>query len=277
MQDLAESLNHFEKLESYLPVSLLSAGNLASAFGIVMFFVVFRYFAMVFPFYAVFYWWKPAALQKRLIYPKLPGQKEQQFEIKMSLQTSLVFGIFGVLLGVIWELGYTQIYLKFSTFPLWYLPISWLLMVLVQDTYFYWTHRWLHQKGVYEKYHSVHHASLRPSPWASFSFHPVEAAINALIVPAMTLVIPVHPVVILFHLSFMTLSAITNHLGYEILPKSALSQGYGKWLISGLHHAQHHRYFNSNYGLFFSFWDRIKNTEHPGFEKEFARILGKGS
>lgn len=271
-----EELNHFEKLESYLPMSLLTPGALIGAFFIVLFFVVFRYFLMVFPFYWIFYRWRPKWSIRRQIYPELPGAKEQLFEIRWSLWTSLIFAAAGVLMGVFWELGWSQIYLKFDQYGFWYLPVSWLIVLLLHETYFYWTHRWLHLPGIYEKYHSIHHKSLRPSPWASFSFHPVESIINAAFVPLIILIVPLQPVVILFHLTFMTISAITNHSGFEVLPERALKQGWGHLLVSGVHHTTHHRFFRNNYGLFFTFWDRWMETEKASFEKDFERVFNRG-
>lgn len=269
------SVQHYEKLESYLPVSLLSPGTAALAFAVVLGFVVFRYFAMVLPFHAVFYRWRPAFTRARQIYPQLPGRKEQLFELKWSLMSSFIFAGTGVLLGVLWELGWTKLYLRFDEYGYWYLPVSWGLLLVIHDAYFYWTHVWLHRPGVYERFHRIHHQSLRPSPWASFSFHPVESLINAVWIPLVVLVLPLHPVVLIFHLTFMTVSAITNHLGFEVLPASAVRHGYGKWLISGTHHAQHHRYFRANYGLFLACWDRWMKTEHAKFEEEFARVFEK--
>lgn len=268
-----EALNHFEKFESYIPISLLSGPTLLMAFGVILFFVVFRYFAMVLPFDFIFYRLRPQWSQRRQIYPQLPGQAEQLYELKWSLLSALIFAGTGVLLGVLWELGWTQIYLRFDQFGYWYLPVSWLVLLLVHDTYFYWTHLWLHKPGVYERYHYVHHKSLRPSPWASFSFHPVESLINALWIPAVAMVLPLHPIVILLHLTFMTISAITNHLGFEVLPASAVRRGWGKYVISGVHHTMHHRYFRSNYGLFLTIWDRICKTEHARFESEYERVF----
>lgn len=267
------SFEHYEKLESYLPASLLSVPTAGAAFLVVLGFVIFRYFAMVLPFHAVFYGWRPAFARARQIYPQLPGWREQKFEIKWSLISALIFAATGVLLGVMWELGWTRLYLKFDQYGLWYLPVSWLILLVLHDTYFYWTHVWLHRPGIYEKYHLIHHKSLRPSPWASFSFHPVESLINALWIPVVVAILPLHPVVLIFHLTFMTISAITNHLGFEVLPSSALKYGYGRWLISGTHHAQHHRYFRANYGLFLSFWDHVRGTEHPKFTEEFTRVF----
>ena len=265
-------MNHFEVYESYIPIVLNSPWAIAAAFGVVLFFVVFRYFLMVGPFHLIFYMWRPKWTKAWQIYAELPGHQEQLFEIKWSLITSLIFAAAGVFIGEAWERGWTQIYLNFDEYGWWYLALSPLLLSLVHESYFYWTHRWLHLPKVFRKYHRIHHASLKPSPWASFSFHPVESLINAAAVPLMILIIPVHPVIILGYLTVMTLSAITNHMGFEILPRGALNYWLGRQLISGVHHTEHHKYFNANYGLFYTFWDNWMGTEYAKYAEEFAQI-----
>jgi sterol desaturase/sphingolipid hydroxylase (fatty acid hydroxylase superfamily) len=37
----------------------------------------------------------------------------------------------------------------------------------------------------------------------------------------------------------------------------------GKWFIGATHHARHHKQYRYNFGLYFTFWDRLTNTEAP--------------
>ncbi len=244
----------------------------AVLFGI----LVLRYFLMAGAFWFVFYRLKPVGLMRRQIYQNLPAAKIQFYEIKWSILTGIPFTLGALAMGIMWQKGWTQIYLPFDKYGLWYLIPSLLLLSFVHDFYFYVTHRFLHTSWAYRRFHSVHHNSLTPSPWASFSFHPVEALIQAVALPILILFIPLHPVMILIYLTFMTLSGITNHLGFEILPQGS-EKGFGKWLVSGVHHTQHHRYYRYNYGLFYTFWDRIFKTEHPKFPEEFRQVFEKKS
>jgi lathosterol oxidase len=263
---------HFERLESYLPFDLTVFENFFLATLVLSAIVAFRYFLIVTPIWAMLYWHKPTTWAKRQIYETLPSKEMQGFEIKWSVITSLLFGLSGVGLGLIWQLGWTKIYLSFTQYGLWYLPVSFVVMSILHDFYFYITHRWLHLPRVYRKFHSLHHQSLTPSPWASFSFHPVEGFIQALALPLIVLFLPVHPTVLLAYLTFMTVSAIINHLGFEVLPPNRFGKFLGRWLITGTHHAQHHRYFRTNYGLFFTFWDKVFATEDSRYETELQRL-----
>lgn len=266
-------LGHFERLESYIPFDLTNFENFALASLVVSFVVAFRYFLIVAPFWWVLYQLRPKSWDRRKIYDKLPSRKMQAFEIKWSVITSLIFGIGGVALGWVWQMGWTRIYLRFDEYPLWYLPISFVLMALVHDWYFYVTHRLMHLPSLYRIMHATHHQSFTPSPWASFSFHPWEGVIQAVIIPVLVMLIPVHPTVLLSYLTFMTLSAIINHLGFEVLLRNSFGIWLAKWFITGTHHAQHHRYYKTNYALFFTFWDRIFQTEDARFEKEIHERL----
>ena len=235
-------MEHFEKFESYIPFDLTEPRYLLTASAVLLGVLIFRYFLMAGAFWLLFYYFRPQRFQQRQIYKQLPEKKIQFYEIKWSLITSIFFTVAAIIMGVMWQKGWTQIYLKFDQYSFWYLIPSLLILSFAHDFYFYVTHRFLHSNWAYRKFHSVHHNSLTPSPWASFSFHPVEGLIQAAALPIFILLIPLHPVMILIYLTFMTLSGITNHLGFEILPEGS-EKGIGQWLVSGVHHTQHHRYY----------------------------------
>jgi len=264
-------MNHFEKYESYIPFDLLIPKNFLIAVAVITAVVLIRYFAMTILFYITFYRRRWTWSDTRQIYPELPPKQAQLYEIKWSVLSSLIFGFGGVLLGIFWQLGWSKIYLRLDQFGWTYLLLSGFILSLIHDFYFYMTHRWLHIPWIYKRFHTIHHASLHPSPWASFSFHPVESLIEALPLPLITLFLPIHPLVLLIYLTVMTLSAIINHLGFEVLPVGSATHPIGKWFISGTHHAGHHRFYKYNFGLFYTFWDHILGTQHPGYEKQFQQ------
>ena len=252
-----EYLNHFEKLESYVPLDLLSVRGFLLANMVILGFVCLRYFLIVFVFYWLF--WQKHLGKNRLDYLHDQKVKSHQFrtEIQWSLSSSFVFALSGYILGIVLQLEFSQIYLRFNEYPLWYLPLSFAIYTLIHEAYFYWTHVWMHKPKIFKKVHAIHHISVKTSPWASFSFHPYEATIHAFFLPLLVCIIPIHPVVILLYLIFMTVTAISNHLGVEILFPKVLR----KFFISGTHHALHHEKFRYNYGLYYRFMDRWMGTE----------------
>jgi sterol desaturase/sphingolipid hydroxylase (fatty acid hydroxylase superfamily) len=67
----------------------------------------------------------------------------------------------------------------------------------------------------------------------------------------------------------MTITAAINHLDIEIYPKTKWGNWLGKVMIGATHHSHHHKYYRYNFGLYFTFWDKIGKTESPKFQKEF--------
>ncbi|UFH56311.1 sterol desaturase family protein [Spirosoma sp. KNUC1025] len=201
--------------------------------------------------------------------PRKPGQNLR--EIGWSVVTSLIFT--AIALGVIlaYQHGYTRIYNHVSDYPLLWYPASIVLVMLIHETYYYWLHRWMHRPGVYQLVHKTHHDSLTTSPWTAFSFHPIESTLQAIVIPALTFVLPLHISAVGLILIIMTMSGAINHLNTEIYPRDFDRHWLGRWLIGATHHSLHHTQFRFNYGLYFTFWDKWMNTESPDFHRLFTQ------
>lgn len=198
-----------------------------------------------------------------------PTQKIIRHEIKLSLISSFIYAAPGAILLELWKAGGTAIYsgpvISFSGWA--YILFSAGIYLFAHDTYFYFTHRAMHHPKLYKACHAGHHRSKQPTPFASFSFDPIEALISAWFLPALTLFIPIHVGVVLFLLTIMTLNAVLNHAGWEVYPKSWIEKGwFGKVMITASHHNLHHTKFTGNYGLYFRFWDKLLGTDR-GLEK----------
>lgn len=228
-----------------------------------------RYFLIAGLFHCVFFLWLSHRWQGRKV--NQAAYKSGQFwrELKWSLITALLFAIAGSVLLVVWQKGNTQIYLDVHQYPLWWLPVSLAIALLLHETYYYWLHRWMHQPRIFRIVHKVHHDSHITSAWTAFSFHPLEGLLQALFLPLLLLVLPMHLYVILLQLTIMTFSSVINHLNFEVYPKNFQKHRLGKWLIGATHHALHHKQFKYNYGLYFTFWDKWKKTESPIYQSLF--------
>lgn len=243
-----------------------------AAFGSV---VILRYLLVAGTFYLVFYAWKPQRWKNRQIEIKKHATNQYRREIGWSLLTSFIFGLSGVLIMWGWQQGYLKIYLNPAQYGIWYLPGSVILAMLVQETYYYWVHRLMHHRAVYRHVHRVHHNSHIVSPWTSFSFHPLESLLQAIIFPVTLLFLPMHPYAIVAFLTIMTIASTVNHLNVEIYPAGFDRHWLGRWLIGATHHSLHHQQFNYNYGLYFTFWDKWMRTESPLFHSLFRKTSGK--
>ena len=211
--------------------------------------------------------------QKFITSKPITGQQAKR-EVLWSLIGSVVFAFAGVGMVWLWQQEYTAIYTSFEKYPVWYIPISILALLLIHDTYYYWLHRWMHRPGVYRLMHKVHHDSIQTSVLTSFSFHPIEAVLQAVIIPIIIIFLPMHLYAVLFVLVFMTLSATINHAGVEVYPTPWAKHWLAKWLIGATHHDHHHKKFNYNYGLYFTFWDQLMGTE-AYHEPEYTKPLKK--
>ena len=183
-------------------------------------------------------------------------------EIGWSLGSAAIYGIPAGVVAWGWQhRGWTQIYTETGSQPLWYLPVSLFLYLFAHDSWFYWTHRWMHRPRPFRIAHAVHHASRPPTAWAAMSFHPLEALTGAVVIPALVFLIPVHLAVLGLVLAIMTIMGITNHMGWELFPKAIVHSRLGGWLITASHHQRHHESYQCNYGLYFRFWDRLCGTD----------------
>lgn len=232
--------------------------------------IVFRYFLVAGIFFLIFNYKNPKRWFPRKINPNRVYQVKQYYkEIFWSVVTSLIFALAGSLTMLAWHLGHTRIYTSLSWGDLIYAPLSLALVMFIHETYYYWVHRWMHLPRIFKLLHKVHHESLVTSAWTAFSFHPLEGLLQAIILPLILMVVPMHPLTILVLLIIMTVSSVINHLDVELYPKGAESHWLGKWLVGATHHSLHHQKFHQNYGLYFTFWDRWLKTESENFELLF--------
>lgn len=183
-------------------------------------------------------------------------------EIAWSLLSAAIYGVPAGIVAWGWQRhGWTRIYVDVHALPLWWLPLSLLAYLFLHDTWFYWTHRWLHRPRPFRLAHAVHHASKPPTAWAAMSFHPVEALTGAVVIPLLVFLIPIHAAMLGLVLTIMTVMGVTNHMGWELFPRRLVHSTLGHWLITASHHHRHHESYRCNYGLYFRFWDHLCGTD----------------
>lgn len=183
-------------------------------------------------------------------------------EIGWSLASCLIYGLPAGFIAWGWQnRGWTRIYSNPGDWPMWWMPVSLILTLALHDTWFYWAHRWMHRPAVFRRIHAVHHASRPPTAWTAMSFHPVEAAIVGLFIPALVFVLPIQAGVLATVLVIMTVMGVTNHMGWELFPRALVHSRIGTLLITASHHHRHHEQYRCNYGLYFRVWDHLCGTD----------------
>ena len=212
---------------------------------------------------------------------RIPGHSRDRSgqirkEIAWSLVSAAIYGAPAGLLAWGWQQrGWTKIYSDVADYPLWWLPGSVAAYLFLHDSWFYWTHRWMHRPSVYRRVHAVHHASRNPTAWTAMSFHPWESLTGAVLIPALVLLIPIHWGALLVVLSIMTVMGVTNHMGWEAFPRWMVDGPIGRWLITASHHQRHHEKYLCNFGLYFRFWDRVCGTDRGYGSFATARPSGR--
>lgn len=210
--------------------------------------MIVRYFGMAFLFSIICRGKNPIVVQR-------PSLRHVQRDIVWSILSSVIFALNGALLILLWKSGHAKI----ETDELRYFHIiNFLLFFVLHDAYFYLIHRLLHRYNYLFKFHRIHHMSRIPTVWTSFSFHPVEAFAQAVILLILVTIFPIHWILFFLFLLVMSLTGFLNHLGYELYPE-ILEKKFG--FINASHHQYHHKDMNSNFGLYFTWWDRWLKTE----------------
>ncbi len=255
-----------------LDLNLISLGRV---FFINFLFLSIRYIIFAGAAFLIVWVWKKEYFYAFRIQKNFPEKQKIINEIKYSFLTFCIFGIVGIGVFVASKMGYTKIYSEISQYGYAYFFLSIAIAILIHDVYFYFAHRLMHHKWLFKKVHSVHHQSTNPSPWASFSFHPLEAVLEAAIVPILVVIMPIHPLAIVSFMFFMTFMNVLGHLGVELYPNWFLKSQWTNWNNTSLHHNMHHQKFNCNYGLYFNWWDRLFGTNHPTYFQEFHRITSE--
>lgn len=224
---------------------------------------------------AVVLWWGPAWLRRRKIQDRRHGRADLIREISASLLTVLVFSLngFGIYLGIQAEV--MHIYRDADLYGWLWLPASLILLLVAHDTYFYWLHRAMHHRWLYRRVHRLHHRSVTPTPFAAYAFHPLEAVLEALFLPLFLLLVPVHGAVVAVFLTVMIVRNVVGHAGHEIYPGGLARSRWFGWLASTTHHDMHHSRPDGNFGLYFTWWDRLMGTEHADYRDRFDAVTGR--
>jgi sterol desaturase/sphingolipid hydroxylase (fatty acid hydroxylase superfamily) len=219
-----------------------------------------RYLALAGLFYLIFYKIGARQFSQFKIQPRPPKPGQLKTELKYSFSTIVVFSCVGWIIWWLYCMGMTTIYLSIPEKGWFYFFASLIVMIVVHDAYFYWTHRLLHHRWFFRKVHRVHHLSVNPTPWSSYSFHPFEALIESLVVFLFTMIFPVHIFALGAFLLIVLLMNVVGHLGFELIPSRYRAGLYGRIFNSSTHHNLHHQKTKTNFGYYFSFWDRKMKT-----------------
>lgn len=130
-------------------------------------------------------------------------------------------------------------YIDFRTSPVWFVVLM-LLVPFWREFHFYWIHRLIHWKPLYDRIHYLHHYNINPGPWSGLAMHPIEHLLY-FSVTLIHWIVPSHPLHFLFNAQHTALTPAAGHTGFEGDLDRKLN--FGSYF-----HYLHHRHFDCNYG-----------------------------
>jgi len=132
-----------------------------------------------------------------------------------------------------------------------------LVFTVFYETYSYFVHRILHTQR-FRAFHSVHHYSVRTTPWGAYSVHPIEALLIGMSAPLFMSVFSVHLSVIFgFHILGVIFTMVI-HSNLEFNERFILFRLLNRYIK---YHSAHHSIGNVNFGFVNSFWDSCFGTK----------------
>lgn len=215
------------------------------------------------------------ALAGRKIRPASPGMRQMRREFVISMRTTAIFAGAGVFSVMGARAGWMCTYYVADERGWLYFAFSLVALIVAHDAWFYWTHRLIHDPRLFRRLHRTHHKSHNPSPWTAYSFDTGEAVINAAFLPLILFVMPVSIQAIVLFLLHMIIRNAMGHCGYELFPSRRNGRPLFDWMTSVTHHDLQHAQAGWNYGLYFTWWDRLMKTEHPLYHEKFAEAVRK--
>lgn len=216
-------------------------------------------------------------LRKRKIRKPTPRGRQVRREFLYSASSILIFMLMGVFLYEGAAGGVFRFYSDVGEYGWAYLVLSIVMLAVFHDAYFYWTHRLIHHPKLFRHFHATHHRSHNPTPFTAYSFDPGEAAINYMFIPIFALVVPLHDIATMIYMWFMIVRNAAGHSGYELMPKGWTKNPILNLSTTITHHDMHHEKMTGNYGLYFTWWDKLMGTEHNNYMERFDKAVGDAS
>ncbi len=223
------------------------------------------------------YRWKDNPLRGRKIQPGFAPSATIRREVRYSVLTALVFALNGFCIYLFMAEGWTLVYTQHSDYGWLYGAFSLVAAIVLHDAYFYWTHRLMHHPRLFRAFHRLHHKSLSPSPWAAYAFAPMEAVVQTLFLTILIFILPLNVTVIYLFMVHMILRNVIGHSGFELFPRGTAAHALFGIFTTNTHHDLHHSSRAGNYGLYFTWWDRLCGTENPDYRAAFARVTSGGA
>jgi Delta7-sterol 5-desaturase len=165
--------------------------------------------------------------------------KQIKFELKHALLVFLVGAFSSSFILYLSSLGYTKLYQNSPSHSVWWGIACFFLIWIIDDAWFYWTHRFLHHPAIYRYVHAVHHHSIDVTPFSSMSFHAIEGFLLTAWIFPVSFLIPLYTSALGAFQVWGLLNNVKAHLGYELYPVN-FNRSWLRFLTTSTHHNMHH-------------------------------------
>lgn len=213
-------------------------------------------------------WWRRRTGMNGRLQPGPIDRRQLAREALYSTTTIFVFTLVSIAILAVAGKSQRLFYANVSDYGWAYLILSVPIMMVIQDTYFYWTHRLMHHRALFRFFHRTHHLSTNPTPLTTYAINPLEALVDSGAVVLILFFLPKHIAAYLVFSYVNTAYAVYAHLGHEILPASWATHRFGRWINTSVAHNIHHARERYNFSWYFLFWDRLMGTVDPDYEAQ---------
>lgn len=158
--------------------------------------------------------------------------------------------------------------------PVWILvPLG----LLFFDFYLYWEHRLLHGIHLFWRLHAVHHSDIEVDFTTAERHHPLMVLLKLGFVPVVIFLLGLSPLAVALCLIILPALSVVSHSNVRVHP--GLERYLRLIFVTPAFHAVHHsaarHETNSNFGVLFTFWDRLFGTyQRTTVEVDAARKFG---
>ena len=160
-------------------------------------------------------------------------------------------------------------FVSFRSHPVYFVLVM-LFVLFWRQFHFYWIHRFIHWKPMYNICHFVHHKNVNVGPWSGVAMHPLEHLLY-FSVSMIHWVLPSNPIHLIFNLQHAGLSPAIGHSGFD----KFVTQEERGLKNDNYFHYLHHRFFTVNFGNEAVPLDQWFGTWHDGSPEAQARMLAR--
>jgi Delta7-sterol 5-desaturase len=171
-------------------------------------------------------------------------------EMRWSLVSIAIFGGYGVLnvelfraglVHVVWEASWLRTAADIGILFLW------------NEVHFFACHCLLHTRWLYRNVHRIHHESVIPTPFSTYSFHWIESLLLGSVMITVMLLRTFSISALLALPVFSILFNTIGHWNYNVFAETGRRS-------ASVEHSHHHRHVAGNYGFYLPLLDRLFRT-----------------